>query len=253
MFGTYYNNKHLYNITAAFGTLFNDIYVVRADSSGNVVSQEKVPIAYGARDKHLARIREQPDFDDTKIALKLPRMSFQMTNMTYDNSRQLNKFCRTNVVSPSGDNNKRGSIRAGAPYNLEFELNIMAKTYNDAHQIIEQILPNFNPSLGLTIKPLKDYPTITQDVKVTLNSAVPSDEYTGDLKERRVMIFTLSFTVSMVFTTNIADSKVIKNVTVNIRDFDDSTITTGITSSVNPSSATEDDSYTIDVTNFGFE
>ena len=37
------------------------------------------------------------------------------------------------------------------PYNMQFELNIMCKLNDDALQIVEQILPFFQPSYNLTV------------------------------------------------------------------------------------------------------
>ena len=253
MFGTYYYNQHLRNITAVFGTLFNNIHVVRSDGSGKVVSQEKVPIEYGPRDKYLSRLKEQSDFDDTKLAITLPRMSYEITGIEYDSDRQLNKRCTETVVAPSNNNAKRGKIYSPTPYILSYELNIMTKTFDEGAQIIEQIIPNFSPSLGLTIKPLKDFSGITEDINIILNSVNLLDEYEGDYSQRRRTIFTLSFKIMMNFQGNVREGSVIKSVTVNIKDFDNSTLISGLTTSVNPQTATQDDSYTIDVTSFGFE
>ena len=77
MFGTHFYHQKLRKSVAVFGALFNNLYVIRTNASNQVISQVKVPLAYGPQRKFLDRIRENPDLDtDTKVAIKLPRMSF---------------------------------------------------------------------------------------------------------------------------------------------------------------------------------
>ena len=102
MFGTHFYHQRIRKSVAVFGTLFNNLYVLRKDSSGQVISQVKVPLAYGPQRKFLERIRENPDlYNDTKVAIKLPRMSFEILSVTYDQGRQLQK---TNTFLQSGIN-----------------------------------------------------------------------------------------------------------------------------------------------------
>ena len=89
MFGNYYYHQRIRKAVATFGAMFNDIYVLRKDSSGGVISTVKVPLSYGPRAKFLDRIREFPDLQtDTKVSIKLPRLSFEITNISYDSSRK---------------------------------------------------------------------------------------------------------------------------------------------------------------------
>ena len=255
MFGTYAYYNITRSITAVFGSLFNDIDVVRKDQSGNVLNQERVPIAYGPRQKWLARLEEREDLDDTKVALKLPRLSFELVGINYDSSRQLNKNCKDKLTSVGGDPNKKAAFATGAPYVLNFELNIYSKTHDDNLQIMEQILPNFKPSYSVTIKPISSQPTITQDVKFKLNSVTPNHTYEGVFTERNVYIYTLNFDVTTMYYGPISDSDVIKTAIANIYEYDNPTnLIVGTTYAVNPSTAEEDDVYTIDITQeFGFD
>ena len=78
---------------AIFGRLFNNIYVIRKNSSNKVISQVKVPLSYSPKEKYLERIRENPDLrENTQVAIKLPRMSFEITSINYDTTRQLSKM-----------------------------------------------------------------------------------------------------------------------------------------------------------------
>ena len=82
-------NQHFYHekirkCVAVFGTLFNNIYLVRKDSSGSAISQIKVPLSYSPKQKYLDRIRETADMSDAKLAIKLPRMGFEMSSLYFD-------------------------------------------------------------------------------------------------------------------------------------------------------------------------
>ena len=244
MFGTYSYHNVTRSITAVFGSLFNDIDIVRKDGSGNILNQERVPIAYGPRQKWLSRIDERPDLDDTKVAIKLPRMSFEITGFNYDSSRQLNKHCKDRItIATDGDVNRSAQLPAGAPYNLNFELNIYAKTQDDALQILEQILPHFKPSFSVTIKPISSQPTITQDVKFVLTSTTINHTYEGAFTERNVLVYTLSFDAKAMYYGPIANAEVIKTAIANIYEYGTSNLIIGKTYAVNPQSASEDDSY----------
>lgn len=254
MFGTYSYHKTIRNTTAVFGTLFNDIDIVRKDGSDNVLQQQRVALAYGNRQKWLARIDELEDFDDVKVEIKLPRMSFNITGLSYDSDRQLSKFCKDKITVSKEGNSYSAKLSQGVPYVIGYELNIYATTQDDAHQIIEQILPHFKPSYSVTIKPISDQTTITQDVKFILTGVQQNHQYEGELKNRQVLIYTLNFDAKILFYGPIEDSKVIKTAIANIYEHGTNDLIIGETHSVTPSTATEDDVYTIEVTqSFGFD
>ena len=70
MFGGHFYHEKTRKAVALFGKLFNNLYVLRKNSSGGVVSQVKVPLSYAPKSKYLERIRENPDLtDDTKVAI----------------------------------------------------------------------------------------------------------------------------------------------------------------------------------------
>ena len=132
MFGNYYYHQRIRKAVATFGAMFNDIYVLRKDSSGGVISTVKVPLSYGPRSKFLDRIREFPDLQtDTKVAIKLPRLSFEITNISYDPARQLPKVNKTIQPVP-GSILSRNKIQQGVPYIVSFQLSAYAKNQDDA-------------------------------------------------------------------------------------------------------------------------
>ena len=208
MFGNYYYHERIRRSVAIFGKLFNDIYVLRKDSTGAVISTVKVPLAYAPRQKFLDRIREQEDLTTgQRVALKLPRLSFEIIAMNYDPARQLQKT--TNFTQSGTSSTSRAKINAYVPYNINFQLNVYAKTQDDALQIVEQILPYFNPQYNLSMKPFNDYPSVVEDIPITLNGVDFADDYEGDVASRRTIIYTLTFEMRVNFYGPIAESNVI--------------------------------------------
>ena len=208
MFGNYYYHERIRRSVAIFGKLFNDIYVLRKDSSGNVISTVKVPLAYAPRQKYLDRIREQDDLiTGQRVALKLPRLSFEIVSMNYDPARQLQKT--TNFTQAGALSSSRAKLNAYVPYNISFQLNVYAKTQDDALQIVEQVLPYFNPQYNLTIKPLDAYPNIKEDVPITLSGVDFADDYEGPVEARRTIIYTMTFEMKVNFYGPVSDQNVI--------------------------------------------
>ena len=210
MFGTYFYHEKIRKSVSIFGRLFNNIYVIRKNSSGGVLNQLKVPLAYAPRQKYLERIRQNTDLDtDTKVALKLPRMSFEITSFAYDNTRQLTKLSTFKTTGTTND--QRQKFYSPVPYNINFDLNIYAKNQDDALQVVEQILPTFNPQYTLTIKPFPDeYPDFKEDIPIIIQGLTFSDDFEGAMESRRTIIYTLSFEMKVSFYGAIAEGDVIR-------------------------------------------
>ena len=220
MFGQHFYHEKIRKCVATFGTMFNNIYVVRKNSSGGVIDQMKVPLAYAPKQKFLDRINQAPDLDDERfIAVKLPRMSFEISSMYYDPVRQLPKM-NSFSQQTSGDNTNRQKFFTAVPYIINFQLNILAKTNEDAVQIVEQILPFFNPAYTVTMKQFSDYPDITEDIPISLIGISYSDDYEGQLESRRTIIYTLDFEMKTAFYGPISSSSIIRKAIVDFRDPD---------------------------------
>ena len=218
MFTHFYHQK-LRKSVAVFGTLFNNIYVLRQNSSNQVISQIKVPLAYGPQRKFLDRIRQNTDLDtDTKVAIKLPRMSFEISSIQYDASRQLQKI--NNFTQRGSASTNRNKFNSFVPYTVGFQLSIYAKNQDDALQIVEQILPYFNPQYTLTMKPFASYPDVKEDIPIALVGVDFSDDYEGTLEQRRTIIYTLSFDMRVNFYGPIAETGVITKAIADVFDTD---------------------------------
>ena len=162
----------------------------------------------------MARI-EQGKTNERDIAITLPRMSFEMTGIEYDATRKtgITQTFKT-TMKPSGSLKK---VFMPVPYTLQFSLSIFTKLNDDALQIIEQILPYFQPSFNITIDLVSSIGE-KRDIPVTLNNISFSDEYEGDFTTRRALIYTLTFSAKTQLFGAIADSPdgIIKKVMVDI-------------------------------------
>ena len=214
MLGQQFYHETMRNVIVAFGTLFNNIHLVRKNNSGAVIQTMKVPLAYGPRQKWLTRLDADANLD-TKVAITLPRMGFEIQNLSYDPSRKMNRVQKfKKVKSATSDSNKLDTQYMPVPYNLDIELYAMAKNSDDALQIVEQILPYFQPDYTLTIKDMTDM-GIKRDIPIILNSVNYEDNYRGDFGERRAIIYTLGFTSKFYLYGPVTSSKVIKTVQVD--------------------------------------
>jgi len=215
MFGTYFYHERIRKTVAIFGTMFNDIYVLRKNASGKVMSQVKVPLSYAPKEKYLERIRQNPNLDtDTKVSIKLPRMSFEIVSMQYNSERKLPKMNRFDKTLTNSNKNK---FFSPAPYDIAFQLNIYAKTQDDALQMVEQIIPYFNPHYTITMKPFSTLASdIREDIPITLNSISFSDDFEGSLETRRTIIYTLDFTMLANFYGAISDGPVIRKTVTDL-------------------------------------
>ena len=190
MLGNYFYHEIVRKTVIAFGTLFNDIHVRHDDAAGNVISEMKVPIAYGPRQKFLARITQQAELNKA-TQITLPRMSFEINNISYDATRK-SGITQTFKAADTDDGGKMKKVFMPVPYNLGFELNILVKQQDDGLQILEQILPFFQPGFTLSIDLVKSIGE-KRDIPMILNSISQQDDYEGDFSTRRALIYTLSF------------------------------------------------------------
>jgi hypothetical protein len=160
----------------------------------------KVPIEYGPVQKFLARIEQQPELNKP-IAITLPRLSFEMVSIQYDPTRKAN----ITQTFKACDNQNIKKVYMPVPYNIGFQLNLMSKLQTDSLQVVEQILPFFQPSFNLTID-LIDSIGEKRDIPIVLDSVSFTDDYEGDFSTRRILIYTFNFTAKTYLFGPIADS-----------------------------------------------
>ena len=204
----YFYNEIFRRTIISFGTLFNNISIKQ--DGGSV----KVPLAYGPTQKFLARIEQSPDLNKP-FAITLPRMSFEFTGLTYDSSRKVTTTQQFTVKDPNSESDTKKAYMP-VPYNMQFELAIMCKLNDDALQIVEQILPYFQPSYNLTVNLVGSIKE-KRDIPIVLENITMQDDYEGDFESRRVLMYTLRFTAKTYLFGPVADASkdIITKSTVN--------------------------------------
>ena len=216
MFGGHFYHATMRKSVAVFGTLFNNMNVIRKDGSGGILSQIKVPLAYGPKQKFLARLDQEAGFD-APLAIKLPRMAFEITSLEIDDTQKLQKKNKI-VETHASDITKRKTISHYTSYNIGMSLYILTKNQDDGLQLVEQILPYFQPDYTVTIKPVDNF-DLKQDVPIVLDSVSIDDQYEGEFTERRVLTYQLDFTMKMKFYGPTADVGLIREINVDIEKF----------------------------------
>lgn len=221
MFGNHFYHQRIRKAVAVFGSLFNDINVIRKNSSNEVISQVKVPLSYAPKRDFLNRLdaMENGEQGERTIAVKLPRMSFEIVSMNYDATRQLPKM--NNCTRPGDTYGSAAKIYSPVPYIVQFQLHVYARSQDDALQVVEQILPYFTPHYTLTVKPLDDFTTVKEDSQITMQGITFSDDYEAALEARRTIIYTLDFDMKIHLFKDIADnSAIITQYEIDVMDLD---------------------------------
>ena len=241
-------------VVVAFGTMFNNIQLVRQNNAGEVTQTMKVPLAYGPKNKWLARLREDPNLTK-KVAVTLPRIGFEIQNISYDASRKLNSIQKLKKVNSSAQGKTMSQQFMPVPYNMDFEMSIIAKNSDDALQIVEQILPFFQPDYTVTLNDNTAMGT-TRDVPIVLTNVGYEDNYESDMITRRAIIYTLSFSAKFYLYGPVTDQKVIK--TVQVDQYTDSKVNAPkreqrYSVAPNPASADADDDFGLNETTSFFE
>ena len=194
----HFYHQHIRKAIIAFGTIFNQMSVKRKDVNGASVQYLRIPLAYSPKQKFLSRIASVPGNDPASIAITLPRMGFEITGLQYNPNRKLSLVTRNVAVGQGDSANQLRSQYTSTPYDMEISLFIMTKNQDDGLQIVEQILPFFNPDFNVTIKDIPEM-GITRDLQIILNSINYEDNYEGDYNQRTSIMWTLSFTLSLNF------------------------------------------------------
>ena len=225
MLGTTYYHQTIRKYVAVFGTLFNDINVVRRDASDVIKEQIKVPIAYSPRDRWILRLRRARGVSgtDEAVAMSLPRMGFDLTAITYDGTRKLNTLGQVYSANTAAGTSTLMKQYNPVPYNFDFSLYSMVSNAEDGAQIFEQIVPFFTPEFTVTVNLIPSM-NIAPDVTMVLGGVTIEDNYEGDFQATREIIWTLTFTMKGYIYPDVKTGSVVKTVIVNLRMPGDSEI-----------------------------
>ena len=211
MFGHDFYHESIRKYIILFGTLFNDLHIKRKNEAGNTIQKIKCPLTYAPREKVTARLEQNPNLTEQQSIL-LPRLSFELVNLTYDPARKLNTV--TKLVKDPNTGNKVKRVFNPVPYDLSFDFNMFTRYAEDSTQLLEQIVPFFTPEFTATINLIPEM-DIKVDVPIVLNSLSSQDVYEGDFETRRALIWNLSFNMRAYFYGPLNDQAVIKSANTN--------------------------------------
>lgn len=217
MFGRTFYHGTMRKYVVVFGNMFNGIYVQRFNSSDERVQTLKVPIAYGPKEKFLVRLAQDPNLDQD-VAVSLPRMGFEMTGINYAANRKLPSTLKHSKVNRS-DITKLTTQHIPVPYDIQFTLSIFVKNADDGTQILEQILPYFQPEWTNNIRLLPEM-DLVYDVPCILNDVSVEDTYEGDFASRRALIWNLNFTMKGFVFGPTSTNGIIRRSVVGVGDAD---------------------------------
>lgn len=217
MFGHSFYHGALRKYIIMFGNMFNDLEVGRYDNSGQLIQSLQVPISYGPKEKFLARLREDPGLNKP-FSTVLPRLSFEITNLSYDATRTYNKMNRILQTTSGGDILK--TQHSPTPYDIDIVLYGMFANNEDAVQVVEQILPFFRPEWTHSVKITSDMNEYF-DVPTVLNDMSIEDSYDSDFETRRAIIYTFNFTIKGYMFGPVTNKGVIKRSKITAIAIDD--------------------------------
>lgn len=229
-------NSHFYHqltrkAVILFGRLFDDITVLRRDNvTGKEVQRFLVPIIYAPKEKMITRIFSDPDLLRQLQAI-LPRMSFEITGITYDATRKQNSLLKASKVQTG---TQATTAYMGVPYDLNFQLNIYTRNIDDGTQIVEQIMPFFNPDFTVTASMVPDL-SLYKDIPIILNNITNNIEYEGNYDSVRYVYWTLNFTMKMHYYGPTSNTEIIRTVYTNI--YNDPSLQSGYITRLNVTGA----------------
>lgn len=205
-------NRIIRKLVTGFGNLFDNITLVRYNPDLSEAQRMLVPIVYATKEMYVRRLEDDPNLDK-KVSTTLPKMSFEMTGLTYDASRKQN----TNIKNFSKTNNGVVAQYNPVPYNFDFNLYLYVRNIEDGTQIIEHIIPFFAPDYTIKLNLIPEM-GIIKEVPVILNSATHEIDYEGAGRtvETRMVVWTLNFTVKGFIFGKISEAGLIRNSITNI-------------------------------------
>jgi hypothetical protein len=244
----HFYHQHIRKAIIAFGTIFNQITINRLNSSSKIVQSLRVPLAYAPKDKFLTRVQAVPGGDDgvqpATVATILPRMGFEIVGLSHDPSRKVSYIQKNKAIGVDDRPNSVRSQYVAAPYNMNINLYIAAKNQDDGLQILEQILPFFNPDFAVSINDLPEM-GIKRVLEIGLDGITYQDVYEGNFTQRTAIVWELSFTLALNFYGPVSQEGVIKTAIAKTYETLDTNadISRKYTVTVNPEDATVVDAW----------
>ena len=218
MFGDPFYHSTLRKTVIGFGSLFDNLYVVRTQDNNPV--RIKVPIQHSTKEKFIQRYKDtlnRENKDSIVLQTILPRLGFEMGEIAYDASRKKPTINKRVVEQTVSGNSVYNINYTEVPYNVNFNLTAYVRYIDDGLQLAEQILPYFTPDFTIAIKQeVLGETGERMNVPIILNSVTQNVEYEGAMDlNPRIIMWEYSFTAKINLFSNITDSSIIKTVSAN--------------------------------------
>ena len=235
------NLQHIY---------FDMVVNMGVRNAGKIIQTIRVPLAYGPKEKFLVRLDQQSSLSNREFAITLPRMGFEISSIAYDPTRKLTRIQKFKQVKSGKDGKVLDFNYTPVPYNISYNLFSFTASAEAGLQIIEQILPFFQPDYTVTMILDNTYMDTKRDIPFVLENVSYDDSYTGTLTSLRRIIYTLQFTAKIYLYGPISQSAVIKKVSADLYSDtgSNSPRVERVTVQPNPTSADKDDTYTYTTT-----
>lgn len=239
-----FKSNHYYHQTTksfitAFGSIFDGMTIEKHNADGSKQSDYVVPIDFSPKNKWLLMIQERPDFTTNQVQITLPRLAFEIVNMQPNLQRKFgfNGTYSVGSLTAGGRNKAFNPV----PYDLTVNLYAITKDNDDMFQIVEQIIPYFQPSLTININLLPEL-NIHKDIPITLQSVMTEDSYTGSPDEQRTVMSTFTFSVPLYYFGPIPGrGSIIKDTIVHVTG----DVKENYEAKINPPTANPGDAHTV--------
>jgi len=235
-------HEHIKKAITAFGMIFTNININRVDGSNVTQQVIRVPLSYSTKQKFLSRIALIADAEGRgDVAITLPRMGFEIQGIEFDSSRKVSPIQKNKAIVDGAAVTGISRAYVSTPYNMSLSLYVFAKNQEDGLQIVEQIMPFFNPDFNITVNELPEL-GIKRDIKITLDNIDYDADYEGDFERRQSIIWTFNFTMRLNFYGYVGNQGIIRTAIANAYASPSSLVSsndyTKITASITTTTAT---------------
>ena len=209
------NNDVIRKIVLAFGNLFSQIPLVRYDDAGNEKERFVISLIYSAKEQYVHRLNDDPELN-SRVQVVIPTLSYEMMGLSYDADRKQITNIKNYTQTEKGVFSQFNPV----PYDFDFDLNLYARTFDDAHQIVEHIVSYFTPDYTIKVNLIPSL-GIIKELPILLKSVDRDVSYEGDREDNtRRIIFSFHFTVKGFIFGKITDStnKLIKHSITSIHN-----------------------------------
>lgn len=218
--------------------IFNDIKIAKYNDTGEIEEYISVPLKFAPKSKQWYFQESQRDIDGLTVTDQIfPLMAVQMTGIDFAKDRTVNNLQK---IASFNNANSLTEHLTPIPYDYQFTLEVVSKYMIDMIQIMEQILPWFNPHiiLRITVPELNiqshpdnndpnDLGSEALELKVTYNGVNVEQPTDIDIANVRIIKWNFDFTVKGYLFQPIIEEPAITKIVHEVYGSSISTATSG--------------------------